>query len=113
MIPDHLDVTTLTADHIFERGEREGVDSTFEADMEWMLAQRIATAHTHPDGVVRNEELAAFLRRLDSYLIRPLAARLTAAEARIAVLEKGGNSGGGGVTEQQVRSIVANTRLQP
>lgn len=111
MIPDHLDVQTLTADHIFERGARDGVDSTFEADWEWMLAQRIATTHTHPDGVVRSEELAAFLHRLDQHIIRPLAARLTAAEARIAALEQSG--GGSGLTEAHVRAMIAATRLQP
>lgn len=94
-MPDHIEATSveatiIRADRIYETGERVGVDSTFESDWDWMLSRSIATAHTEPDSVVRSEELAAFLTRLDRQLISPLAARVTALEARIAHLELAG-----------------------
>lgn len=103
-VSDHIEANTIRAKAIYETGAAPGVDSTFVADWQWMVAQQIATTFTDPDSVVRSEELAAFLHRLDRHLIGPL-------RDRIAHLEAAGP--GGGVTEQQVRELIAGTRLQP
>lgn len=103
-VTDHIEANTIRAKAIYETGAAPGVDSTFVADWQWMVAQQIATTFTDPDSVVRSEELAAFLHRLDRHLIGPL-------RDRIAELEAAGP--GGGVTEQQVRELIAATRLQP